>query len=254
MTTRNAIAIPAHSGYGAIELKELTKKYTLEAFVAALSIMTVLLLLYLAFNNSSGKNVDRILIAPIVKGDVFICTFKPDLPLTPAIIKLPAFGIKEIAGNPVPVPETTIKSGGEFTPFEKLANAMSHPGNNENVPFSTDVNLTKQTVNVFVHEDELPPDIFIPVEKEPYIDLAELQKRIVYPKLAIAAGVQGKVIVRVLVNKEGSPVKSIIEYSENELLNEAAVNAVMKSVFIPAIQNNSPVSLWVSIPVQFRVR
>jgi len=62
------------------------------------------------------------------------------------------------------------------------------------------------------------------------------------------------VIVRVLVDRAGKPVRSVVQYSDSQMLDQAAKNAVMKSVFTPAIQNGQPISCWVSIPITFKLR
>ncbi len=254
MTKKTAIAVPASSAYGAYELKESAKRNTLEAFVAALAFITVLMLVYVAFISEYRSRESKIELLPPIKGDI---RFYPDKPTNP-LPKLPSaiyHGISSTAGNPVPVPETLIKGDNDFASINDIGHALPTTGtDNELVSLNSDVNLNNNPVDVSVRESEIPPDTFVAVEKEPYINLDELQRMVVYPKLAIAAGVQGKVIVRVFVNIDGKPLKSIVESSENELLNEAAVKAVLNSVFTPAIQNGKPVGLWVSIPIQFRLK
>jgi TonB family protein len=116
--------------------------------------------------------------------------------------------------------------------------------------------LASDEVKIEVRDEEVVPDMyeFIPVEKEPYIDIKDLQRRVEYPEIARRANVQGKVLVRVLVGKNGVPVKSIVESSDSDLLDSAATRAIMKSVFTPALQNSQPVTCWVSIPVVFLMR
>jgi protein TonB len=105
-----------------------------------------------------------------------------------------------------------------------------------------------------VREAEPAPDEFVSVEKEPNTDLAEVQRKLVYPPMAIKQGLEGKVLVRVLVGKDGRPKRSIIDQSVASSLDEAAMRAVMSSYFTPAIQNNTPIDCWVTIPVVFKLR
>ena len=72
--------------------------------------------------------------------------------------------------------------------------------------------------------------------------------------MARKAGIEGKVIVRVLVGKDGKPMKSVVQNSDSQMLDQAAKDAVMKSVFTPAIQNGQPITCWVSIPITFKLR
>jgi protein TonB len=258
MASRIAIVMPAPSSYGAIELKEFIRKYTWKAFFVTVAGMIILLLLYFASVKISEATTNKFKMAPIVKIDITDLPPPPsdaeEVPPPPAeqIINT---GPASRAGTPVPVPETEITADlKEFASMEELGRASSEGGDGVDLGgFASNIDVDKK-VNVDVRESEGDPWEFVAVEKEPYIDLAELQKKIVYPEMARRAGIEGKVVVRVYVGKDGRPTKTIIEASDNELLDNAAKTAIMKSVFTPAIQNGSPVSLWVSIPINFRLR
>jgi TonB family protein len=255
MKRAKAIALPHHFPYGAYELKELSEKLTLKAFAYALGIITVISVL-IALISSILKD-SKIEVPKITFGTQYIellNTRQTEKTIViPNFQKQINFGFKSVAGNPVPTPVSELtKVPGDFVTFENLGFVTSTPGTNEITSNSHITFLGNNTAPV--NDIDIPPDDFIAVEVEPYIDLAELQKRVVYSEMAIRAGVQGKVIVRVLVGKDGKPLKSIVEYSQNELLNESAVKAVMSSIFTPARQNGNPVALWVSIPINFRLR
>ena len=99
--------------------------------------------------------------------------------------------------------------------------------------------------------DEDESEDFVAYEDEPRFDLADLQHRVQYPDIARRNGIEGKVVVRVRISEDGTPTKSTVEYSDNQLLNEAAVKAVMATVFTPALQNKHPLAVWISIPINF---
>jgi TonB family protein len=105
-----------------------------------------------------------------------------------------------------------------------------------------------------VTEDIPDENAFIAVEKEPSFDLDELAKNVIYPDDARKANVQGQVIVRVCIDKEGIPRKTIIQESDSKLLNQAAQDAVMKTHFKPAIQDKKPIGCWISIPIKFQLK
>ena len=145
----------------------------------------------------------------------------------------------------------------DFAKFEELSRASSVGGDGVDLGgFASNIDLGRETkIDVKKIEDDPDPDEFIPVEKEPAVDLEKIQKKIVYPEMARRAGVEGKVIVRVLVQKNGKIGRMLIEYSDSELLNEAALKALREIGHIPpAIQNQQPIACWVSIPIQFRLR
>jgi protein TonB len=96
---------------------------------------------------------------------------------------------------------------------------------------------------------EPSPDEFIPVEVEPVrISIAPP----VYPDVARSAGVEGTVIVRALVGKDGR-VKKCLIVDGHEMLNDAAVNCAKTAIFKPAIAQNQPVEVWVMMPIQFKM-
>lgn len=96
---------------------------------------------------------------------------------------------------------------------------------------------------------EPEPDDFVPVEEEPvriHIDAP------VYPAVAQSSGVEGTVIVRALVGKDGK-VKRAVVVDGNPVLNDAAITCAKSAVFRPALMDNRPVEVWVLIPVTFRM-
>lgn len=104
-------------------------------------------------------------------------------------------------------------------------------------------------------EQKLPsPDEFIEVDQEPVADLISLQKAVVYPELAKRAGIEGRVMVQALVGKDGTVLKAEIKESPNEWLNNAALDAVRKATFKPAMENGKPIAVWIIMPITFRLR
>jgi TonB family protein len=97
------------------------------------------------------------------------------------------------------------------------------------------------------------PDDFIDAT-EPTCNLGELQGRLQYPEPARRRDIEGKVIVRVLVDAAGTPVHSFIDYTDHDLLSEAAQRAVMETRFTPGEQHGKPVAVWVSVPVIFKLK
>jgi protein TonB len=97
------------------------------------------------------------------------------------------------------------------------------------------------------------PDEFIPVEKPPIVDLQKLAKSVIYPDLAKRGGIEGKVIIKVLIGKDGLPQKTILDHSDNRIFDTAAITAVMAATYTPAIAEGKPIACWVSIPVTFKL-
>lgn len=159
------------------------------------------------------------------------------------------------AGTPVPVPDALIKEDmKDFADVNKMSESLSR-NEGQIVDINSMPNLDLGDKKIEIKEEEVPDsEEFIAVEKEPQVDLAELQKKVVYPEMARKSGVEGQVIVRVLVGKDGRVKQTKVQYSESSMLDQAAIDAVKKAVFTPAIQNKQPITCWVSIPIKFRLR
>jgi periplasmic protein TonB len=235
--------------YGAQELKAYIPKATQRGFLYALVLMLLLIGGYTTFLVASraglkkGPPVNKMKLTNLPPPPTQTEAAPPPPPTT-------APGPAARAGTPVPVPDALIAPDvKDFANVDEISRASTSGGDGTDTGY---MGLASE-VETEVRE-EADPYAFVPVEKEPYIDIKELQRKVIYPDLAKRAGIEGKVNIRVLVGKNGSPKKNIIESTDSDLLNEAAIRAVMSSQFTPAIQNNQPIDCWVSIPIVFRLR
>lgn len=72
----------------------------------------------------------------------------------------------------------------------------------------------------------------------------------VYPPAARAQGITGTVLVQALVGKDGKVVETRVVKSV-ALLDSAAVEAVRRYEFVPAVVNGEAVAVWIALPVRF---
>jgi TonB family protein len=91
---------------------------------------------------------------------------------------------------------------------------------------------------------------FKPVERKPTLIRQPYPG---YPEIAEYAGLEGTVLVKVLVNKHGHPTRAFVIKSDHEIFNETARKAAMESRFRPAVMNSNPVKCWVLIPYKFTI-
>jgi protein TonB len=91
------------------------------------------------------------------------------------------------------------------------------------------------------------PDEYVAFEKAP--ELVKMDPP-AYPDIAREAGVEGTVLVRVLVGDDGF-VKDMIIIQSVPMLDEAAADAAWTAVFKPALQKDRPVAVWMVIPLEF---
>lgn len=100
-------------------------------------------------------------------------------------------------------------------------------------------------------DEEREPEPFTAVEKEP---VALLDPAPVYPEIAVRAGLEGTVYVKMWVGRDGSVKRAEVVKSSSEFFNESALAAAHRWTFSPAIMNQTPVSVWVTVPFRFRLR
>ena len=192
--------------------------------------------------------------APVAQREIKIVRYT-DLGVPPSIAKpaAPQLNIaKAVAaaapppsiGVPEPVPDVQAPQQTIATVSE-MAEALA--------PVSmSDLNLgggDSLVVNVDI--DTRPaPDAFVAVEKDPVRIRIDAP---IYPDVARSAGVEGTVIVRVLVGKDGR-IEDALIVDGIPMLNEAALVCARTAVFQPALLQNRPIEVWVLMPVVFRLR
>jgi protein TonB len=76
-----------------------------------------------------------------------------------------------------------------------------------------------------------------------------------YPSSARRAGIQGTTLLSVFVAADGRVAEVVVKQSAGHPdLDAAAADAVRRWRFEPARRGNEPVSMWVLLPVEFRLR
>lgn len=104
--------------------------------------------------------------------------------------------------------------------------------------------------------DDIPDmGVFIPFEVPPQ-PLPDFSPQPEFPELARTAGVAGKVIVQVYVDKSGDVKKwKVVKADPKGLGFEEEVEKVIKKwKFTPAIQQGNPVGVWVAVPFNFKYK
>jgi len=95
-----------------------------------------------------------------------------------------------------------------------------------------------------------PPADFVMVDREPVV-IKKVEP--LYPALAMKAGMEGKVWVKVWVDSQGKAREVVILKSDADVFNGPAVEAARQFLFEPAQIKGKPVDVWVSIPFKFRL-
>ncbi len=100
-------------------------------------------------------------------------------------------------------------------------------------------------------ENETDVPDWRPVEQEPKLIYTIPP---VYPEIARRSEIEGKVIIKALVDKEGKIKKAIVVWTSHEIFNQSAIDAVMQYRFTPAMMNNGPGPAWVKIPFKYKLQ
>lgn len=89
---------------------------------------------------------------------------------------------------------------------------------------------------------------------EPYpINMNEVTKTIGYPEKAQGMGVEGQLIVRVMVNEQGEIIKDQWFRTVHPILKDAVQAHLYELKFAPAIQQGKYIKFWVHIPFRFKL-
>jgi periplasmic protein TonB len=80
-----------------------------------------------------------------------------------------------------------------------------------------------------------------------------LYKNLKYPEEAFNNNIEGKVLVKFVITKDGSVTNASVTRSADPSLDKAALEAIKKlPKFIPGKQDGKPVDVWYSLPIVFK--
>ena len=130
------------------------------------------------------------------------------------------------------------------------------PSDDEDI--ADDLTLDELDFDDFSNLDAPPPPpsgpkvVFIPYD-DPPVAMSPIRPR--YPEIAQEAGIEGVVVVQAFIDEKGRVKETIIlKGVPNTGLDEAAMEAIRKTRFRPAKQRERAVGVWISIPVNFRLK
>jgi len=224
--------------YGAFELRALYPKFALRALVIAGLIHVAVIGSYYGIAALTYEE-DRIV---YVHARSNVILSQP--PSSNNFHTVPRISIatRPAAGIPVPVPDAEISPDATIAAQTDL--------NQPSVIGDSTVGDGGAIIVPEILDEEIPSDIFKPVEKLP---VPVVSPAPTYPEIPRRAGIEGTVWVRIWVTKEGKAKKAEVLKSDSELFDQSALDAAMHWVFIPAVMNNGPVAVWVSIPFKFKL-
>jgi len=215
------------------QTKNLKKALTWSS-MGHLSVIVIVLLIMLAKRNVPQN--ERTVVVPYRELQA-----PPSLQQTPPTVSVAAPAAQPTAGIPLPTEDEQVQEEQTIATQEELSQAI---GSGEQAGGGDSLVIA-------------PPSDALPAFGE-YVYVEELPEAISkaqpeYPDIARQSSMEGTVIVQALVGKDGK-VKDTKVVKSVPVLDDAAVAAVKRWVFKPALSNNKPVAVWVAVPVKFSLQ
>jgi protein TonB len=231
--------------YGAYELRKHYKSVTSISIISALAIFTAIVLFgfFTTEETTASTGPETIVIAVMDDYDPTLVTPPPEVKPPPEISK--------VVQNVVPDIVTDTLEVTSFLPITEDLITLITDG---------DVNDVLEVIEEPVETADTEPEPFVVVEEPvdfPGGNTALLEligKSIVYPEEALENNIQGRVILKFVVNPDGSVGRIEILKGVDPLLDKEAVRVVGSlPKFKPGKQNGIPVPVWFMVPVTFQI-
>lgn len=138
---------------------------------------------------------------------------------------------RPVAVQPTPTPAPVAEAASDSTPSAQREAVVATPAG----PAATAPVLA-------------PPALELPSANASYLD----NPRPEYPRLSRRMGEQGRVVLRVLIETNGTAARAELASSSGfERLDEAARLAVLRWRFVPGKRGGVPEAMWFNVPVNF---
>lgn len=101
-----------------------------------------------------------------------------------------------------------------------------------------------------------PPDVFVPFDEppKPIGGIAAIAKNTIYPQTAKEVGIEGTIYTQTYIDEKGLVAACLINKGmPGTGLDEAAIAAIKKTKWKPALQRDRKVGVWIAIPVTFKM-
>lgn len=175
-------------------------------------------------------------------------------------ISAPVKDLSALEPQPVAREKADIQTIKTQKELEEIKTPVSSIGDTGRFTFTGNVRIEEKKIEEKIIKKENPREekektVFqsFEVEKAPeVVNLQQVKAMITYPSVARDAGIEGRVIIKVLVGEDGRIIKtgSIIG---PEVFHEEVKQKVSYLEFTPGLQNGKPVKVWVSVPFNFKL-
>ena len=165
------------------------------------------------------------------------------------------------------VEDAEVREEDEIVTIDEQMATDASAGTVTHLDGSTNKNIFKEAIEEVVVEDRKPvveakpEEIFKSVEQMPQFPGGEaalmkfLVSHINYPPMAAENNVQGRVVVQFVVDKTGKVGEvKVVRNVDKDLDREAVRVCQALPKFTPGRQNGRPVSVWYTLPIQFKLQ
>ncbi|MBI1795469.1 MAG: TonB family protein [Candidatus Eisenbacteria bacterium] len=227
--------------YGAPELIEARTRHEARALALASAGAITLLAVAIAIVPLLPREVTLAQVAPGPTTIDRAPTILPPLPPPIEVHKISPSKPTHVPAVPLPVPDPTAPPVLPNPNATGMTNTSSSPiGVPSTEPGPVVDPNARPGINDVVFVEEFPAAI--------------RQVKPVYPDIAMQAGVEGTVLVRALVGRDGRVLDARVDPKHSvTMLDEAALDAARQWIFTPGLSNHQPVMCWVSIPFRFQL-
>ncbi|MEM7369100.1 MAG: energy transducer TonB [Bacteroidota bacterium] len=120
--------------------------------------------------------------------------------------------------------------------------------------FDGEIDVDEHIPEVIVEPREPGIMDWVDADEQPVpVNMEDLIKLVGYPQMAKDAGIEGTVVVRILVDKTGTYAKHKVINSVHPILDRVVAKHIHRLKFTPAIQGKKPIKFWVNIPFKFQL-
>lgn len=231
--------------YGAYDLRKRYKAVTsISIFTALVFFTTFVLVIFLNTEEGTASSGTETLVIAVLDD------YDPALVQPPAEVKPPPELTKAVQ-NVIPDVVTDTEVTTSFIPITEDLIINITDG---------DVNEVLEVIEEPVETDETEPEPFVVVEEPVEFPggntalLDIIAKNLVYPQEALDNNIQGRVILKFVVQPDGSVGRIEILKGVDPLLDQEAVRVVgALPRFKPGKQNGIAVPVWFMVPVTFQI-
>jgi protein TonB len=234
--------------YGSFELKKFLSRYLWIGLAISVGLHGTAIGSFVVANILSRKPAGPkriVILDPSMLGappSITDKTVPPSIKVAAPKIAPPA------AAKPVAIPDEEVKEELTMQSQQELAETAT-PAEDTTLLGGDDIELVFDELVDFIPASS----VFTPYEVAPAPIVNPSPD---YPEMAKTAGVKGKVVVKVFVDKKGDVRQWEIMAAKPSGLGfeEEVLKVIQKWKFTPAIQQNNPVGVWIAIPFNFEFK